>query len=100
MQFLVASKPRILSIEYTGPLVDLGAEAARAMPPGRRHRYKRPIGYRIEGHEGLYSGMCKGMSKAKVAGDFELRQEWIASGRLYGWFDDKTGEFIGTTMVF
>ena len=94
-------KPDILISSLTidrAPVEDIGADAAKALPPGRRYRYK------VSGVYTLADGQevaCKvsGMTRPKLAERVASLQKSVAAGHIKAWFDD-AGAFAGTSTTF
>lgn len=77
-------------MEIAGPLVDLGADAAKAMPPHTRHRYYQQV--RLTLSDGsAHLTRVKAMTKPKLAAALASEHRNVALKR---WFvvltDDRT----------
>jgi hypothetical protein len=93
----MAADPKIISIEYAGEMEDVGAAACKAMPPGRRYRYKRATKYTLEDGS-VYEGCVRGETRPKMLASFERNDRYIKEGALFAIIQN--GEFVGTKMVF
>lgn len=89
--------PKIVSVEFAGPLEDVGAAACKAMPPGRRYRYKRPTKYTLADGS-VHEGCVTGETRPKLQASFDRTTRYVAEGSIFAIIRD--GEFVGTKIVF
>jgi hypothetical protein len=88
----------ITKIEVTGPIEDLGAAAAKAMPPGRRHRYRQSGFITMEdGTTDSYT--FRGLTKPKLQDDIRRTEGYVASRCIKATYDDN-GKRWGTCITF
>jgi hypothetical protein len=81
----------------TGPIIDLGPNAAKAMPPGHRHRYRQ------EGTLTMADGSTErsvivALTKPKLADAIQRRHESIARQTLHADYLD--GDYCGLSQTF
>lgn len=91
------TKIKITHLELVGDVQDIGAAACKALPPGRRYRYKQA------GVHTLADGRKVGTSihaqtKPKLQERIADRQREISEGRLAAEFFD-TGEYAGLSLT-
>lgn len=87
----------ITRLELAGDVQDIGAAACRALPPGRRYRYKQA------GVHTLANGQQVGTSlhaktKPELQRKIADRTQEIADGRLVAEFFDN-GEYAGLSLT-
>jgi hypothetical protein len=86
---------RIVKAEPVGPIVDIGAAAAKALPPGMRYRYARAMRYTLDDGR-TAPGTAKGLTKPKLAGRITSYVEYAQNGALFASFRD--GAYTGTVL--
>ena len=67
----------VVSQEWNGEIVDVGAVAAKAMPPGRRYRYSRKVRYTLSDGKTLDRD-DRAMTKPKLQEEFDSTGKMIA----------------------
>ena len=86
----------IIKIEAIGPIEDLGAAAAKAMPPGTRHRYRQAGRITMEdGSTDAYG--FRAMTKPKLEERFRTIEGYVASRCIFAEYND-AGERWGTCV--
>jgi hypothetical protein len=88
--------PKIVKVEVVGPVIDIGAEACKAMPPGRRHRYKQAIKYILEDGR-TFDSSCRGLTKPKLAANIQYSVNYADRGCLSAIVRDD--ELVGTSTT-
>lgn len=66
----------IHGLQMVGEIIDVGAAAAKAMPPGRRYRYKRKLVYLLDDDQRV-DGEATGMTKPKLEAEILARLRHI-----------------------
>ena len=56
---------KIVGVEVSDSIIDIGAAAAKALPPGRRIRYSREVIYKLDNGESVKS-QVSGATKPKL----------------------------------
>lgn len=82
----------LVSREIIGPIVDVGAAAAKAMPPGRRYRYSQAVRYTQEDGQTIDSTE-KAMTKPKLQAEHEADERMIAKRCMFAMYRD--GQYVG-----
>jgi hypothetical protein len=73
---------KIVSVEYADELIDIGAAACKALPPGRRYRYARKHIYTLENGQQV-NGETHGETKPKLVKSMERELKYIAEGYMF-----------------
>lgn len=88
---------KITHLELVGDVQDIGAAACKALPPGRRYRYKQAGVHTLE--DGRKVGTTvRAQTKPKLQERITKRHSEIAQGQLAAEFD-AAGEYSGTVLM-
>ena len=93
----VRTEARVVRVEVAGSIEDVGAAAARSMPPGIRHRYTQPIRFMLEDGTKVPS-YARALTKPKLAQRIERYARNAEEGSLFVSFHD--GVYWGTILKF
>lgn len=86
----------ITKIEVIGPIEDVGAAAAKAMPPGSRYRYHQAGRITMaDGSTDTYG--FRALTKPKLAERIRTTEEYVASRCIFAEYND-AGERWGTCV--
>lgn len=88
----------VTKVEVTGPIEDLGVEAAKQMPHGYRHRYRQRG--RITMEDGTTDDYTfHGLTKHKLAADISRVECYVMEKRLCAEYNEQ-GKRWGTKVTF
>lgn len=88
----MSDKILVVAIDTEPSINDLGAAAAKAMPPGRRHRYTQKAKLTLKDGQ-VIDWTFRGLTKPKLADDIRRNRNFMGRGELsassYEGFEDK-----------
>ncbi len=90
--------PLITKISFSGLVRDIGAEACRKLPPGKRHRYTMSVTYHIEGKPDQ-EGTMRGKTRKGLQEHLVEYSDFASKGKLRAWYDSESGRFFGTSLT-
>ena len=72
----------IIEMQIVGSVADVGADAAKRMPPGSRYRFFQPVAYRLEDGE-QFEGRVTALTKPKLAARIADNARYITNQMMY-----------------
>lgn len=92
---MIENKLKVIAIETTGPVVDIGSDVCKSLPPGRRYRYKQSAIYTLENGEKI-AGERHGMTKPKLFEEIKRFADNVSRGMVSAVYVD--GKYFGLSL--
>jgi len=88
----------ITALTITGPVIDIGADAAKKLPPGRRYRYSQAGHITLEDGRTFESNQ-RGLTRPKLAARIASYEDNIRRKMIKAEFDEH-GTYFGTSTTY
>lgn len=82
MSYTVTPECKVIGLEVSDEMRDIGAAAAKALPPGSRTRYSREVTYSLDNGESVVSRIS-GLTKPKLKERIESTENNIKLGCMF-----------------
>lgn len=82
MSHTLAAECKVIEVEVSEDIVDIGAQAAKSLPPGNRYRYGREVTYKLDNGE-LVGSRITGLTKPKLQERITSTKNNIALGCMF-----------------